>query len=81
MTVRRTTLAAEADDLAVLEREARRRGVSLASLPRETVAEKAGELRRSRPKPRFGVMRSGGVGLSRMAVDDEESPAATPFRS
>ena len=36
---RRTTLAADADDLAVLEGEARRRGVSLAQVLRETVAE------------------------------------------
>lgn len=80
MPIRRTTLAAEADDLAVLEREARRRGVSLAALLRETVAEKAGELRRSQPKPRFGIGHSPG-GASMASVEDEDSPAATPFRS
>lgn len=72
MAVRRTTLAAESDDLAVLEGEARRQGVSLASVLRETVAREAAELRR-RNRPRFGVARSE-RGAARQAQDDEHAP-------
>ena len=45
MTIRRTTLAAERDDLAVLEGEARRRGVSLAQVLRDVVAQEAKQIR------------------------------------
>ncbi|MGH7424636.1 MAG: ribbon-helix-helix protein, CopG family, partial [Candidatus Methylomirabilales bacterium] len=48
MPIRRTTLAAERDDLAALEAEARRREISLAQLLRELVAKEAGRLRRQR---------------------------------
>jgi hypothetical protein len=72
MAIRRTTLAAEADDLRVLEREARRRGVALAQLLRETVAKEANSLRR-RNRPRFGVARSGS-GAAHAAGGDEHAP-------
>jgi hypothetical protein len=77
--IRRTTLAAEAADLAVLEAEARRRGVSLAQVLREAVATEAGRLRAER-RPRFGIVR--GDGRASMAtVEDEESPARARLRS
>jgi len=71
---RRTTLAADADDLAVLETEAESRGVSLAQVLREIVAREADALRASR-KPRFGLGRSGGAGIARRSVNDEDAPA------
>lgn len=72
MATRRTTLAAEADDLAILEAEARRRGVSLARVLRDTVAREATDLR-TRNRPRFGVAHSRG-GAARAAADDEKAP-------
>jgi hypothetical protein len=72
MATRRTTLAAESDDLAVLEGEARRRGVSLAQVLRELVAHEAAELRSQR-RPRFGIGRSG-VGAAQASVEDEHAP-------
>jgi hypothetical protein len=73
MATRRTTLAAESDDLAVLEREARRRGVSLAQVLREIVQREAEELR-DRARPRFGVVRGDGGATGRIARD-EHAPA------
>lgn len=73
MAARRTTLAADRDDLAVLEGEARRRGVSLAQVLREIVQDRATELRREHA-PRFGLGRGDGD-LSQDSVDDEASPA------
>jgi hypothetical protein len=70
--VRRTTLAADPDDLAVLEAEARRRQVSLARVLRELVAKEADALRSERV-PRFGIGRSG-VGAARAAAADEHAP-------
>jgi hypothetical protein len=70
--IRRTTLAAEADDLAVLEGEARRRGVSLARLLREAVAREAASLR-DQHRPRFGVARSE-RGAAAAAAGDEHAP-------
>jgi hypothetical protein len=72
MSIRRTTLAAEADDLALLEREARRRGVSLAQVLRELVAHEADTLR-ARHRPRFGLGRSGS-GAAAAAAADEHAP-------
>ena len=69
---RRTTLAADPDDLAVLEAEARRRQVSLALVLRELVAKEADALRRERV-PRFGIGRSG-VGAAQAAARDEQAP-------
>jgi hypothetical protein len=79
MAVRRTTLAADPDDLALLEHEARRRGVSLAQVLRELVSNEADALR-SRRRPRFGIMRTG-EGLAQIAARDEEAPAREPYRS
>lgn len=72
MVEKRTTVSADADDLAVLEYEAKRRGVSLSNVLREAVAEYVMTIRKTR-KPRFGVA-SGGSGLSQMSADDEAMP-------
>jgi hypothetical protein len=79
MTTRRTTLAADADDLALLEQQARRRGVSLARVLRELVAREADELRRAR-RPRFGVARSR-EGAAAVAEADEQAPVRDRARS
>lgn len=73
MSDRRTTVTADADDLAVLEAEARRRGVPLSQVLREAIARQAETLRTER-RPRFGVGR-GDPELSMTSVDDETSPA------
>ncbi|MEX1009437.1 MAG: hypothetical protein WD271_16580 [Acidimicrobiia bacterium] len=82
MSIRRTTLSAEADDLMTLETEARIRGISMAQLLRELVHERAMELRAQR-RPRGGLFASppGSPSLSQLSVDDEDSPAATPYES
>ncbi len=72
--VQRTTIAAEAEVLQTLRAEAKRRGVSLAVLAGEILADKADELRRAR-RPRVGVGRSG-TGVSQESVDREDLPAA-----
>ncbi len=78
--VRRTTVSAEADDLAVLEDEARRRGLSLASVLREAVAEKASEVRSTRPRPRFGLFSSGdGRSIADLMEEDPDGPFSTPY--
>jgi Ribbon-helix-helix protein, copG family len=79
MPTRRTTLAADSNDLALLEREARRRGVSLAQVLREIVAREATELRRRR-RPRFGIA-AGGGGIAELSWRDEEAPARGRLRS
>ncbi|MBA2460256.1 MAG: ribbon-helix-helix protein, CopG family [Actinobacteria bacterium] len=76
---RRTTLAADADDLALLEAEARRRGVSLAQILRELVAREAQGLRRSR-RPRFGIAHGGGRSTPLVAAD-EDAPARDSGRA
>ncbi len=73
--IRRTTLAAEADDLSTLESEARRRGISLAALLRDLVGERAGALREAN-RPRFGIGRSGRGDVATESVRDEDAPAA-----
>jgi hypothetical protein len=70
--IRRTTLAADSDDLATLEAEARRRGVSLAQVLRDAVAAEAHRLRQER-RPRFGIARSA-HGAARVAGRDEKAP-------
>jgi len=70
---KRTTLSADVNDLAVLEGEARRRGVSLAQVLREVVAEKAAEVRR-RTRPRFGLFASGVGNLADLSWQDEDAP-------
>jgi Ribbon-helix-helix protein, copG family len=54
---RRTTVSADAEDLATLESEARRRGASLSSLLAEAVEEKASAIKRAH-RPRLGLGRS-----------------------
>lgn len=73
MAVRRTTVAAEHDDLAVLEGEARKRGVSLAHVLREAVEREAQRLRND-AAPRFAIVRGDG-GATRTIADDEHAPA------
>ena len=77
--IRRTTLAADRDDLALLEGEARRRGVSLARVLRELVAREADALRERR-RPRFGVG-SAGSAVAELSSRDEASPARGRLRS
>jgi hypothetical protein len=72
MPIRRTTLAAERDDLALLEQEAKRRGVSLARVLRELVSREAEQLRLAR-RPRVGVARTR-EGAARTAAADEHAP-------
>ncbi len=72
MTIRRTTLGADSDDLALLGHEARRRGVSLAQVLREMVSREADALRASN-RPRFGVARSA-TGAAAAASRDEQAP-------
>jgi hypothetical protein len=79
MGVRRTTVAAEMDDLAILEHEARRRGVSLATVLGEAVAREADALRRD-ALPRFGIVRGDG-GATRRIAADEHAPARSGGRS
>jgi hypothetical protein len=55
--MKRTTVAAEPEVFRTLENEAERRGVSLSTVLREAVEEKAQALRRAR-RPRVGVARS-----------------------
>jgi hypothetical protein len=57
MTLQRTTVAATPEALRTLQAEADRRNVSLATVLREAVEEKAAALRASR-KPRLGIGRS-----------------------
>jgi len=71
--VRRTTVAADADDLATLEAEAVRRGVSLTTVLAEAVADKAAALRHRRP--RLGVARSTD---GRSAAEVAAEPIAHP---
>jgi hypothetical protein len=79
MAIRRTTVAAESDDLAVLESEARRRGVALAQVLRGAVEREASRLRR-RTAPRFGVVRGDGT-ATRAIATDEHAPARRRGRS
>lgn len=66
-------MSAEVDDLAVLEGEARRRGVTLSLVLREAVTREAGRLRRG-AAPRFGIVEGDGTATSRIAAD-EQAPA------
>jgi len=73
MATRRTTLAADSDDLAVLEHEARRRGLSLARVLRELVEREADRLRAG-ARPRLGVVHGDGT-ATRQIARDEHAPA------
>jgi hypothetical protein len=79
MSIRRTTVSAEGDDLAVLEGEARRRGVALAQVLREAVEREATRLR-SQTSPRFGVVHGDGTATRTIAAD-EHAPARRGGRS
>jgi hypothetical protein len=71
---RRTTLNADAEALATLEAEARRRGDSLSAVLAEAVEEKAVAIRRVR-RPRLGLGRSTD---GRSAAETTAEPAAHP---
>ncbi|HWB72726.1 MAG TPA: hypothetical protein VG452_10955 [Egibacteraceae bacterium] len=73
---RRTTIAADADDLATLEAEATRRGTALTTVIAEAIAEKATALR-TRRRPRVGVARSTD---GRTAAEVASEPVARPPR-
>jgi hypothetical protein len=77
--IRRTTVAAESDDLAVLEGEARRRGVPLAHVLREAVEREASRPRQA-AAPRFGIVRGDGTSTQAIAAD-EHAPARRAGRS
>jgi len=79
MPIRRTTVAAESDDLAVLESEARRRGVALAQVLREAVEREADRLR-GNAQPRFGIVRGDGTATASIARD-EHAPGRRSGRS
>lgn len=67
--LRRTTVSAPQANLRTLQAESQRRGVPLAELLREAVAEKAAALRRDR-RPRVGVARSSdGLGAAEIASE------------
>lgn len=72
-------MAAESDDLAVLEGEARRRGIPLAHVLREAVEHEATRLRRT-TAPRFGIVRGDGT-TTRAIAADEHAPARRARRS
>lgn len=71
---RRTTVSADAEALATLENEARRRGESLSAVLAEAVEEKAVAVRRAH-RPRVGLGRSGD-GSS--AAETATQPVARP---
>lgn len=77
--IRRTTVAADADDLAVLAGEARRRGVSLDKVLGEAMAEKADDVRRGR-RPRAGMFSGGGYRIAETLDQQPDTPADRPFR-
>jgi hypothetical protein len=71
---RRTTVNADAEALATLEAEARRRGNSLSAVLAEAVEEKAIAIRRVR-QPRLGLGRSAD---GRSAAQTTAEPVAHP---
>jgi hypothetical protein len=77
---RRTTLSAEADDLDVLQDEARRRGVSLALVLRELVAREASMIR-GRRRPRTGFASGDGTSIAELMERDQDGPFSSPYRS
>lgn len=79
MPTRRTTVSADVDDLAVLEGEARRRGVALTEVLRDAVAHEADRLR-THARPRFGIFSGDGTSTQQIA-QDEEAPVREPWRS
>lgn len=74
-------MTANDGDLAVLEGEARRRGVSLGAVLREAIAEKAAKVRETRPRPRFPLFHSGGgQSIAELLERDPEGPFRAPYR-
>jgi hypothetical protein len=71
---RRTTVSADAEALATLEAEARRRGDSLTAVLAEAVEEKAIAIRRTR-RPQLGLGRSRD---GRSAAETATEPVARP---
>ena len=74
MRQRRTTITAPTGALDTLEAEAKRRGVSLATVLRETIEEKARSVRAAN-RPRVGVARSSD---GRSAAEVTSEPIANP---
>ena len=72
-------MSADPDDLAVLESEARRRGVTLTHVLREAVAHEADTVRR-RSLPSFGIVHGDGTATQQIAAD-EQAPARRRTRS
>jgi hypothetical protein len=79
--IQRTTVSADEQDLAILREEARRRGVSLATVLREVVAEAAARRRAGRPRPRLGIFAGTGEAVSERIGIEEDAPAAGRLRS
>ncbi|MEX1022960.1 MAG: ribbon-helix-helix protein, CopG family [Dehalococcoidia bacterium] len=75
--IKRTTVAANTDDLAILEREAKRRGVPLNHILREAVTKYAAEIRTTR-RPHLGIAHVE-ANVSQMSVDDEDAPYREKF--
>jgi hypothetical protein len=73
---RRTTVSADAEALATLERDAQRRGTSLSTVLAEAVEEKADAIKRAH-RPRLGLGRSSD---GRSAVETATEPVAHPPR-
>jgi len=76
---KRTTFTSDDDDYLTLEREAERRGVPVAHMIREAVAEYVAEIRTS-SLPSFGYA-SAGPGLSEESAEDEDAPILGQTRS
>ena len=79
MRVRRTTVAAQDDDLAVIASDARLRGISLGRALGELVASRAEELRQLR-RPRVALFNVD-FSIAEAMEREDENPAAQPFRS
>jgi hypothetical protein len=77
--IKRTTLAAEADDLGVLKEEARRRGVSLAALLSDVVQREASAIRASR-RPRIGIIERQ-VSIAKAMDEAPDAAVSSEFRS
>jgi len=66
--------------LDVLQDEARRRGVSLASVLRELVAREASMIR-GRRRPRIGFASGDGTSIAELMDADPDAPFRSPYRS
>ncbi|HLY66501.1 MAG TPA: hypothetical protein VKU60_13285 [Chloroflexota bacterium] len=79
--MRRTTLTAEAEDLDLFRREAKRRRVSLNQVLKELLHEAADARRGGRARPRFGTFKGSGEPVAQLSADDEDAPARGRLRS